>query len=423
MYIRPGTRMIQTRKNIINKSFTLYNTDLATKCEVNYRAARILRKILKNPKLKKERFPKDIQEFIRNLYELGYIIDSISTSADKKTFLAKKCKHKLPLTALNLELTNLCNLNCIHCYGSFNEKVDISYISFEWVKEQLPILNDLHTQSISLTGGEICCHPKFAEITSFFLENGFEVAIFTNGYNYNALKNLLVKCKNYKFRVKISCDGFEDSHNYIRGKRDSYSKVIMSLDELMKYSNVTTFISSVAMKSNIEQMDEFKRFITGNYPSAVHVVDLVFPSGNATSCSFSMFDLDYIYDIMPSLFKIQSEETENTASREYRCSGGISQCTITPSGWIKICNGATDIKFQLKHNVFEKGLIFSWKNPGENILVYRSELARTTKDCITCKYKDLCTKTDCRIMALAYLDDETRSNPLTCYSTKRSITR
>jgi len=171
------------------------------------------------------------------------------------------------------------------------------------------------------------------------------------------------------------------------------------------------------MKDNIDLIDDFTKYIKREFPFAIHSLDLVFPAGNANQCTFNLSELDYVNRLVPRLFyPIPQEDGEETAKKKYRCSGGISQCTVSPNGSLKICNAACSPEFQFIHKIPEYSLTRSWIDCGSGIRQFRNEIEHKTKDCIKCIKRKTCDRTDCRVMAFMYNHDLNSSNPITCYS-------
>ena len=220
--IKSGTRMIQTRQNIKDDTYTLYNTQLDKKLIINAFAAKLLRKFHSSNQTNHDSVfnTSDKMKFKKQLIDLGFIIeiDGNVGSMDNTVFIVNRSQYSHPLTAFNIELTNICNLRCKHCYGSFSKTLNSEFIPYEWITTSLSELNTLNTQTIALTGGESTIHKKFIDIAMLFLEHGFELTIFTNGYNPKVIEKLLEMSKTYHYTIKISLDGFEEVHNTIRGR-------------------------------------------------------------------------------------------------------------------------------------------------------------------------------------------------------------
>lgn len=275
---------------------------------------------------------------------------------------------------------------------------------------------------IGLTGGESTIHPDFLKIAMFVLENGFDLCVFTNGYNFEVIEKLLLMSKEYKFSIKVSLDGIAEVHNGIRGNHVAYQQAIKTIELINQFSNVKLYISTTVMKDNVAHIAELDEMIRERYPKAIHTKDIAFPVGSARDCIFGLEEMEQIEHSVPDIFQSQGmymEAEENKAIKkvkELRCTGGVTQCTLMPSGTLKICNAACDERFYFENNVYETGLKYAWVNCGENIAKYRKEKRYQTSDCKKCSARVQCNRNDCRVLAWAYTGDEARSNPTTCYA-------
>jgi MoaA/NifB/PqqE/SkfB family radical SAM enzyme len=112
--------------------------------------------------------------------------DIVGTISAQKVFghLLSDAEHRgIPLSG-TVELTNKCNLRCLHCFiRPFGGQV--SYRDSELSTEQwINILSraiDCGCLFLILTGGEILVRPDFWKIYSYIKDRGTIVQLFTNG--------------------------------------------------------------------------------------------------------------------------------------------------------------------------------------------------------------------------------------------------
>jgi radical SAM protein with 4Fe4S-binding SPASM domain len=93
-------------------------------------------------------------------------------------------KKKRPLIGhLDMELTERCNNNCIHCYINLpadDVKAKERELSTDEIKELLKDAGDLGCLRVRFTGGEPLLREDFEEIYLFARKQGLKVLIFTN---------------------------------------------------------------------------------------------------------------------------------------------------------------------------------------------------------------------------------------------------
>ncbi len=102
-------------------------------------------------------------------------------------FVKKVKPHELKLASklghLDIELTERCNNNCIHCCINLPENdrgAQIREMTTEQVKRILTEAADLGCLQVRLTGGEPLLRPDFEELYLFARRLGIKVLIFTN---------------------------------------------------------------------------------------------------------------------------------------------------------------------------------------------------------------------------------------------------
>ena len=108
-----------------------------------------------------------------------------------------------PMVA-SIEITNKCNIRCVHCYGDFGE-IPCEVMDLNVVKKILGDLHDIGIRIVEITGGEATTHPKIEEIVEYALELGFEqVSLLTNGVRIS--DKLIQILEKNKDRVYVQID-------------------------------------------------------------------------------------------------------------------------------------------------------------------------------------------------------------------------
>lgn len=416
MQIKKGTILIKNS----DQEYVLSNNMLNSKLLLYRDVADLLNVIFsKQGKLKATaKLLPGVNKIIRKL-EKYHFITSEETESDYYISIDNYDIDR-PLSSLSIELTDRCNLKCIHCYGSFGNNYPKSMLNFYNIRTILEKLVKLNCGSINLTGGECTIHKDFNRIAKLILEMGFNLGIMTNGYKKDYFIDFLNDVNEYNFIVKVSLDGTEEIHNQIRGDNSSYKNAIALIDDIYKRDNIKLYISSTLMKSNYRQFRELISFVEDRYPKCIHSLDLVLPCGNAildSSVAFSIEELEKIVNDFPEIF---IGERSIIRVNKPRCTGGVSQATLTSKGDLKICNCATDSRFYFRGNVLTDDLINIWNNPGINIEKYRNEKALKGQNCITCSKYSTCFATDCRVSAFLYTGNDELCSPITFYCSRNN---
>jgi radical SAM protein with 4Fe4S-binding SPASM domain len=165
------------------------------------------------------------------------------------------------LAALDLELTERCNNNCIHCY--INLPADDSEsaareLSTEQIKNILAEAAQLGCLSVKFTGGEPLLRQDFEELYVFARRLGLRVVLFTNGTLITPkLATLFAEIPPLE-PLEITVYGMnQGSYESISRVAGSYKCHRRGMDLLLKYE-VPFVVSTALLPPNREEMDEFR---------------------------------------------------------------------------------------------------------------------------------------------------------------------
>lgn len=187
-------------------------------------------------------------EFIGQLRKLGLITDGFVI----KPFSCPKVEKKLDFAWL--ELTESCNLRCIHCYeGSIHKDDPRTRLSFAQWKDVIDQLNAIGCKRVELIGGEPTVYPHFEELLLFAISLGLEVEIFSNLQAFSDRILSIVKEKNITIHSSIygSSAGMHDG---ITGINGSFEILMYWLKKLVE-NNVRVMPAITIMRQNQDDID------------------------------------------------------------------------------------------------------------------------------------------------------------------------
>lgn len=152
------------------------------------------------------------------------------------------------LTYLFFELTDACNLCCLHC-GSNACPQNKTYLPVEAVKAVLDrVAGAFSPRSIMicLTGGEPLLHPHLFEIIAHAKACGFSCGMTTNGTLIDAAAAQKLVCAGID-SVTFSLDGLEDTHDRFRNKQGTFAQTLRGIGNLLAAArgSVATQITTV----------------------------------------------------------------------------------------------------------------------------------------------------------------------------------
>ncbi|MFX1387664.1 MAG: radical SAM protein [Promethearchaeota archaeon] len=156
------------------------------------------------------------------------------------------------------EVTLKCNSKCIHC-GSSAGKSRLDELDTE---EALALVNDLKScgyDGIALMGGEPFLRDDWYDIAREIKKNKIKLTIVSNGLDLtnqiHKLKNLQVDC------ISLSLDGgTPKTHDYIRGIKGAFDKVLNSIT-LLKDQNFPLSVITTVNKINFKELNLIRDFL------------------------------------------------------------------------------------------------------------------------------------------------------------------
>ncbi|MBN1255265.1 MAG: radical SAM protein [Deltaproteobacteria bacterium] len=187
---------------------------------------------------------------------------SIKVSADD----ASLWKVNPPLLeSLDMELTERCNNNCIHCYinlptDDLNAKK--KELSTEEIQAILQEAVSLGCLTVRFTGGEPLLREDFEDLYSFARKLGLRVALFTNATLITAaLAKVFVRTPPL-MPIEITLYGMtRNSYETITRVPGSFKAAWRGINLLLEYQ-VPFVVTGVLLPPNREEIEEFESWAT-----------------------------------------------------------------------------------------------------------------------------------------------------------------
>lgn len=160
-------------------------------------------------------------------------------------------------------ITNACNMRCIHCYeGASVKRKD--ELSKDQIISGLKNMGDLGVASIAFSGGEPTLHPDILEFINSARDNGMFPAIATNGYTLKDKEKANKFVDNGLEFVQISLDGLNasthDSFRKVNGAWDRAVESIKNFVDIGIFVEVATTVTEYNV-CEIPEMIDFLRDI------------------------------------------------------------------------------------------------------------------------------------------------------------------
>lgn len=282
------------------------------------------------------------------------------------------------LKFLFFELTDKCNMNCLHCGSSCSDK-NYKYLSVESIENVLYSVKKHFLNGsvmICLTGGEPLLHPDFKKIISIVNKLNFPWGITSNGILID--EDMAETLKSNKIgSITISLDGLETTHDKFRNCIGAYDKTLKAIKHL-KNNNISVQVTTVVHKDNINELEQLY-FILEQYNVKSWRVINIEPIGRALDHKELMLEkkdyiwlFDFIHEKRFSSTEIDvhygcshylNVEYEHELRDNYFiCGSGIYVASILCNGDIFSCLNIERRPELIQGNILKDDFVNVWNN-------------------------------------------------------------
>jgi MoaA/NifB/PqqE/SkfB family radical SAM enzyme len=160
------------------------------------------------------------------------------------------------------ELTNHCNLKCVHCYLADDPRRELTTLEIKGIIDQL---FDLGCMFITLTGGEPLLRRDFAEIYAYAHDKGFILGVYTNGTRITpAIIEMFLKRPPHK--VEITLNGITpETFEKVTAIKGSFEQCMDGIEQLHQ-AGIRLFLKTNGMTLNAHEVHKIKEFALGLSP-------------------------------------------------------------------------------------------------------------------------------------------------------------
>lgn len=169
---------------------------------------------------------------------------------------------QLLLGKLDIELTERCNNNCIHCYINLpaDDPAKEQELSAERIKSILAEAAALGCLSVRFTGGEPLLREDFEEIYTFARRQGLKVQLFTNATLITLkLADIFARMPPLE-KIEVSVYGMSQrSYEAVTKVPGSFQAAMRGI-EMLRERGVPFVVKSVVLPPNRSELSEFEEW-------------------------------------------------------------------------------------------------------------------------------------------------------------------
>jgi len=338
-------------------------------------------------------------------------------------------------------LTNACNLHCIHCYQDARKRLRRE-LTTEEKKEVVDQMVEMGVPLLAFSGGEPLMAKDFYEIAEYAYSRGMRLFLASNGTLITRDVARKIKEAGIKY-VEISIDSVDpEKHDRFRGVKGYWGKAIEGIKNAVR-EGLSVGLASVITQLNYPEVEDLYRLSADLGCGAFCYFNFI-PTGRAKEIEEMDLDPYQREEVLRKLYRFLLEgklTMVNTAPQYLRvclesggkafpishyssgrgeaakilgryiggCGAGRAYLAIEPDGKITPCVFMKslvvgDLRKERLKDIWEKSEVFK-------TLRDRSKLQL---NCKMCRFRDYCG--GCRARAYNYFGDITAPDPGCLYN-------
>jgi AdoMet-dependent heme synthase len=308
-------------------------------------------------------------------------------------FMVERYWKKNRPMSIHFELTQRCNLRCIHCLFTHDSRDELTT---DEVYGIMTHLKNLGVFNLSLSGGEIFTRPDIRDILDFLSRERFLVNLYTNGTLLtDFLIDSIVALKPSGIDVSVY-GATEDVHDAITRIPGSFHRTLQGIRKLSE-ANMPVVFKGFLLKENFHQrwqMIELANTLGVLYSFDFNLIPMENGSINNLSTGLSIGQLKTIYRevdreglILRNNVKLTGRDSQLPKGGSVICNPGRINGCIASNGDVFPCPTLRIPMGNLREMNFEE----IWKTDKIDTLRYmKVEDLKTCSVCPTLGYCNRC---------------------------------
>lgn len=316
-------------------------------------------------------------------------------------------KDTMKLEMAWLEITQACNMKCIHCYEGEVHRSATETLSLNQWKCVIDQLAKQRINRLIIIGGEPCIHKNIREIIEYASKFNFKIVLFTNASLIDeSLFNCIIA---YKVNVKVSVyGGSAPIHEMVTKTPGSFQRLRRTVERLIE-NGISVEAAVILMRENEDDLENILTFINalGMKYSRYDVIRQVY---GGTQNEHIPTNTNLINKV--SLTKPNFKVTKRRFHESQRNSCWYGKIVVAENGNVFPCEFERNIVYgNVKESTIEE--ILNGKIAKEMWHMDFSQI----EQCQECEYRYACK--DCRPLGISVCGSMHTKNPRCCYEPLR----
>jgi radical SAM enzyme (rSAM/lipoprotein system) len=216
------------------------------------------------------------------------------------------------------------------------------------VIDELTPFVDPNRVMVIFTGGEALLRRDIEQCGRELCRRGYPWGIVSNGLLFGKRLEGLLKAGLHS--ATISLDGFDEAHNWLRGRPDSFRMAVWAIEHLVRTAGIVWDVVTCVNQRNFDDLPRFRQFLMAEGVKRWRIFT-VFPAGRAAHMPELQLDdqqftqlMDFIRDCRREGFHVSygcegflgNYEMEVRDSF-FQCNAGVNTASVLADGSISGC--------------------------------------------------------------------------------------
>jgi radical SAM enzyme (rSAM/lipoprotein system) len=226
------------------------------------------------------------------------------------------------LRYLFVEITQRCNLSCLHCGSDCTKDARLDELTpEEWRRffEYLPQKFDRREVLVVVTGGEPFCAPGFDDILGSLKQNGLAWGMVTNGFTLTEA-NVHKVVAHGIVSMTISLDGLRRSHDWLRGREGSFERALAGIRQVVATGPANFDVVTCVNPRNLGELDALLALLREAGVLAWRLF-CIFPKGRARQNAELKLTDDQLRELFAWMAKRRRELAGTGFALNFGCEG------------------------------------------------------------------------------------------------------
>lgn len=242
-----------------------------------------------------------------------------------------------------IELTDRCNLSCLHCYRDSGSRLSNS-LNIDKLTNILSQLYQGGIRSIEFTGGEPLMYYGFKDIIKKAAEYFNVIGILSNGWFLDEQLGEFLSDYKEKIFVQIDLDGPDaETHEDLRGRSGSFDKAVKAI-EILAENNIFCRAAMNVYKRNFAYIQDVL-LLSKSIGAKCFSSSLVMDIGRAKEIEpLSPFEISAYCELLhefsekyPYYYFPTVELMERLNKLPRGCGAGRNKLVLGPAGKVRFC--------------------------------------------------------------------------------------